>query len=285
MPHKSLRTENSRKVSGAKHDVDRVVVPNRLLSNCEDTQHVIKDMFSLDDIEFEIRPDRYNDENIDLAVFHPVVALDHNYFQKEFCQSLADDEVHAAAIKEEPVDMESEEHHVTVDGADVKPNLSALDMAYESDNNISALSPSWSDLDDDFSSSEMSDDSISVGGDEDEDDQFPLRNSPESDDVKEEVDLEEELLRAEMLVKQELIKEQAQLALEPDVKRRKTTRYSDVDMSHSTVNWNNLKIDEKVTSDAKICMKAVVELEDVMQIILAWQNGSFSTEDDSLAVY
>jgi hypothetical protein len=45
-----------------------------------------------------------------------------------------------------------------------------------------------------------------------------------------------------------------------------------------------LKIDKKVMSDAKICMKAVVELEDVLQIILAWQNGSFPTEDDSLAV-
>ena len=260
-------------------------MPNRPLSNNEDTQHIIKDMFSLDDVEFEIRPDWYNDENIELAVLHPVVALDHNYFQKVCCQLPADDDVQAAAvIKEEPMDMESEDHHVTVDDVDVKPNLCVLDLACEIDNNISALSSSWSDPDDDFSSSEMSDDSISVQGDEDEDDQFSRSSSLEDVNVKEEVDLEEELLKAEMLVKQELIKEQALLTDEPTAKRPKTTCYGDVDMSYSAVNWNNLKIDKKVTSDAKICMKAVVELEDVMQIILAWQNGSFPTEDDSSLV-
>jgi len=286
VPQKTLITRNSfigncgTNAFGKANNVEYMVVPNKRLGNSEETQHIAsnfvtesEEMFGLDDVEFEIKPDWYwyKDRNAELAVTHPIVALDHNYFQK-VCQRLpADDETHAVLVKEEPIDIGFEDNYLTVDDVDVKPNISTLGPEPDSDN-TSALSPSWTDSDDDFLSSEMSDDSISLQSDHDEDNQFPLSNSPEFVKVKEEADC-----------KEELVNEQTVLVCEPPTKRRKTL-HSNVDNSNNGVNWDNLKIDKQITSDAKICMKAVVELEDVLQIILAWQNGAFSMEEGDLAV-
>jgi hypothetical protein len=255
-----------------------------------------------DDVEFEIRPVSQCTTSTAVAV-DPVVVLDHNYFalpqqhhpQPEHGQSLSADDM-LIAVKQEPDDDGYEDCSTALaavgiaaaggifaNSTNTNPGEGFRGSNNETENaNVSdGASSSWAESDDDFLSSDLSDESLSLESDHDDNSQFDdlaqfdAKALPDLASVKsEEVDLKE----TEHEVK----------LFEPPAKIRKIDPVDDDSTGDNQMpterdKWDRLKIDENVKKDPKLRMKAVIELEDVIQIILAWQSGALSVEDSEIA--
>ena len=208
-----------------------------------------------DDVDIEFYPRR---NRVDSASFNSVVMLDHNYFRiptpggRMAAVTACDDSV---VIKNEPLDFKYED---AVSGM----FQSEFDSMYIQPKHHGSPEVKTETADDLYSAAVSSLDEFEMSDSESED----FYDSENSDDF--------DTLDDEHMSEIESCPD----ADEPARKKIRVTFGVDQESEESTT-VGSVVIDANILEDPKLHMTPIVELEDVLQIILAWQQNAGETDD------
>lgn len=207
-----------------------------------------------DDVDIDYYP-RRNRVDEDDALFTSVVMLDHNYFRITPDDHVAAVTAHddSVVIKKEPLDFEYED---AISGM----LHSEFDSMYKQPKNHCFPEVKTEAADDLYSAAVNSLDEFEMS-DSESDDFYDSEKSDDLDMLDDEISENESCPEAD----------------EPARKKIRVTFGVDLESEESMV--ESVVIESNILEDPKLHMTPVVELEDVLQIILAWQQNTGETDD------
>jgi len=208
-----------------------------------------------DDVDIDYYP-RRNRVDEDDALFTSVVMLDHNYFRITPDDNVAAVTAHddSVVIKKEPLDFEYED---AISGI----LHSEFDSMYRQPKDHCSPEVKTETADDLYSAAVNSLDEFEMSDSESDD----FYDSDRSDDL--------DTLDDEHVSESESCPD----ADEPARKKMRVTFGVNPESEESML--GSVVIDSDILEDPKLHMTPVVELEDVLQIILAWQQNTGETDD------